>query len=180
MDPPSALAGAASGGDVIFAEEQGLGHILASSGRHKKTIDVDTGVVLYEFGYDEQNRLVTMTDQFGNQSIINRDSNGVPTSIASPDGITTTLTVDGNNHLTRITYPDSSYYIFEYAPDGLLTAKIEPEGNRFEHVFDSIGRLTDATDQEGGHWHYSRIAYANGDILTELINRGGQPHLLPG
>jgi RHS repeat-associated protein len=173
VGPPSALAGVAIGGDVAFAEEQGLGHILASSGRHKQTIDLDTAVVLYEFGYDEENRLVSITDRFGNQSTINRDSNGVPTSITSPDGITTTLTVDENYHLTRITYPDSSYYRFEYAPDGLLTAKIEPESNRFEHVFDSIGRLTDATDQEGGHYHYSRFTYANGDIFTQLTTGEG-------
>jgi YD repeat-containing protein len=97
----------------------------------------------------------------------------VPTSITSPDGITTTLTIDANNHLTRITYPDGNYYDFEYTSDGLLTAKIEPEGNRFEHVFDFNGRLTDATDQEGGHWNYARTAYENGDILTEVLTGEG-------
>jgi RHS repeat-associated protein len=49
-----------------------------------------------------------------------------------------------------------------------MTAKIEPEGNRFEHVFDSNGRLIDSTDDEGGHWQFSRTAYENGDILTEV------------
>jgi RHS repeat-associated protein len=97
----------------------------------------------------------------------------VPTSITSPDGLITTLTIDANNHLTEITYSNGSYYSFEYTPYGLMTAKIEPEGNRFEHVFDSLGRLTDATDQEGGHWNYARTAYENGDILTEVITGEG-------
>jgi len=54
-----------------------------------------------------------------------------------------------------------------------MTAKIEPEGNRFEHVFDSAGRLTDATDEEGGHWQFNRAVYANGDILTEVLTGEG-------
>ena len=74
-----------------------------------------------------------------------------------------------------MTYPDGGYYGFEYTTDGLLTAKIEPEGNRFEHVFDSRGRLTDSMDDEGGHWNYTRTVYESGDILTEV--RTGEGNL---
>jgi YD repeat-containing protein len=160
-------------GEMAFAEKSGLGHVLAPSGQHKTTIDLDTGIILRQFGYDEGNRLISITDRFGSQTTIERDANGVPTAIISPDGITTTLTVDGENHLTRITYPDTSYYSFEYTTDGLLTAKIEPEGNRFEHLFDATGRLTDANDEEGGHWNYDRTTYENGDVLTEVITGEG-------
>jgi len=162
-----------SSGDIVFTEESGFIHVFNAAGRHKKTIDIDTGVTLYKFGYNDENKLVSITDRFGNQSALVRDASGVPTAITSPDGLTTTLTIDENNHLTRITYPDSSYYNFEYTADGLMTAKVEPEGNRFEHVFDSNGRLTDATDQEGGHWNYTRTAHANGDILTEVTTGEG-------
>ena len=54
-----------------------------------------------------------------------------------------------------------------------MTAKIEPEGNRFEHIFDSIGRLTDAKDQEGGHWQFSRQVNVNGDVLTQILTEEG-------
>jgi RHS repeat-associated protein len=160
-------------GDIAFAEENGLGHVLSGSGQHKTTIDVDTGIVLREFGYDEENRLVSITDQFGNQTTVNRDSSGVPTSIESPDGITTTLTVDEDNHLTRITYPDGNYYTFEYTPGGLLAAKVEPETNRFRHGFDTSGRLTNATDEEGGIWQYSRTTLESGEVLTEVLTGEG-------
>ena len=53
----------------------------------------------------------------------------------------TRLTIDANNHLTRITLPDNSFYSFEYTPEGLMLAKIEPNGNRFEHQFDSAGSI---------------------------------------
>jgi RHS repeat-associated protein len=173
VGPPSVFAASMVGGDIPFAEENGLGHIMSSDSLHKTTIDLDTGAIIHEFGYDENNNLIYITDQFGNQTTINRNGNGVPTSITSLDGLTTQLTIEADNHLTRITYPEGSFYSFEYTPDGLMTAKIEPEANRFEHVFDSNGKLTDAIDQEGGHWQFSRTASANGDILTEVLTGEG-------
>jgi len=170
---PAVFARYTALGDFAFTEENGLGYILNSAGRHKQTIDLDTGKVLYEFGYDEENRLVSITDRFGNQTTITRDGSGVPFSITSPDGITTYLTIDGNNHLTAINYPDGSTYNFEYTSDGLMTAKTDPEGNRFEHIFNATGRITDALDEEGGHWQFSRQTYANGDILSEVLSAEG-------
>lgn len=171
--PPSIFASFTAAGDITFAEENGLGYIISSAGQQKTTIDLNTGRTLYTFGYDSNNNLISITDQFGNITSIQRDASGTPLAIISPDGITTTLTIDGNNHLTRITYPDGNFYGFEYTPEGLMTAKIELEGNRFEHVFDSTGKLTDAIDQEGGHWQYSRSGNPNGDILTQVLSGEG-------
>jgi RHS repeat-associated protein len=170
---PSTFSISTVGGDIPFAEANGLGHILSYPGFHKKTINLETGIVLHEYGYNENNNLISITDQFGNQTIINWDGNSVPTSITSPDGLTTQLTIDAANHLTRITYPDGSFYSFEYTPDGLMTAKIEPEQNRFDHTFTLLGRLSDVYDEEGGHWNYQRTAYENGDILTQIISGEG-------
>ncbi len=117
--------------DIPSADPNGLGYIMSSAGHHKRTIDLDTGVVLYEFDYDDDGNLAAIIDRFGNESIVERNEAGLPTAIISPDGIRTTLSIDSNNHLTRISYPDGSFYSFEYTADGLMTAKIEPEGNRF-------------------------------------------------
>lgn len=169
----SAFAGTMTAGDIPFAESNGLGHIMSSAGRHKTTINLDTCTCLYEFGYNDDNNLLSITDRFGNQITIDRNSGGVPIAIISPDGITTRLTTDANNHLTRITYPDNSFYSFEYTSDGLMTAKIEPETNGFEHQFDSSGRLTDAADDEGGHWQFARSVRENGDILYRKLTGEG-------
>jgi len=173
VGPPSPYVFVKSISGKVFVEENGLGHVMSDSWHHIKTIDLDTGALLYGFGYNENNNLISITDRFGNQTTIQRNASGVPTAIVSPDGITTELVIDANNHLTRITYPDGSYYSFEYAPGGLMTAKIEPEGNRFDHGFDSSGRLTDATDQEGGHWQYARYVYESGDVLTQVTTAEG-------
>jgi RHS repeat-associated protein len=173
VSPISTFAKVIAAGDIPFSDENGLGYIMSSAGRHKMTFDLNTGRTLYTFNYDSNKNLISFTDQFGNLTAIQRDASGVPIAIISPDGITTTLTIDGNNHLTRITYPDGNFYGFEYTPEGLMTAKIEPEGNRFEHIFDSAGRLTDAIDQEGGRWQYSRSVNPNGDILTQVLSAEG-------
>ncbi len=158
----------------VFTEDNGLGHLLdEQTSLHLKTIDMDTGVVLRQFGYDSDRKLVTITDQFGNQTVIQRDAEGTPTAIVSPEGLTTALTVDSNQNLTRITYPDGSYYDFEYTSDGLMTAEIEPNGNRFEHVFDDTGRITHALDDEGGTWAYSRRVSSEGNIQVDVTTGEG-------
>ena len=160
-------------GDLLFVEENGLGHILSSTGLHKKTVDLNTGVALRTFGYDQHDGLVSITDPFGNQITIQRDAAGIPTSVTSPDGLVTTLTMDGNDHMTGIAYPDGSNYNFEYTADGLMTAETEPNGNRFEHQFDAAGRVTDVLDEEGGHWQFDRTVFENGDVAAEVTTGEG-------
>ena len=41
-----------------------------------------------EFEYNENKELASINDRFGNQTTIERDENGVPISITSPDGLT--------------------------------------------------------------------------------------------
>ena len=171
--PSSDFINTTASGSIPIIEDAGYYHVISDTGLHDSTSDLDTGIVLREFGYDEDNNLVSITDRFGNATNIVRGADGVPTAIVSPDGLPTTFIIDADNHLTGISYPDGSQYGFEYTADGLMTAKIEPEGNRFEHQFDSLGRLTDAMDEEEGHWIYEKTAYANGDILTEVTTGEG-------
>ena len=159
--------------DIFFVEENGLGYILSGTGLHKKTVDLNTGVTLRTFGYNQDDGLISITDPFGNQITIQRDAAGTPVSITSPDGLVTTLTIDGNDHLTCIAYPNGSNYNFEYTADGLMTSETEPNGNRFEHQFDASGRLTDVRDEEGGHWHFDRTVFENGDVVAEVTSGEG-------
>lgn len=112
---------------------------------------MNIGNDLRTFSYDQDDNLQAITDQFGNQITIERDAAGVPTAIISADGIRIELTIDVDNQLTRITYPDGKFYNFEYTTGGLMTAEVEPIGNRFDHYFDDSGKLTDVQNQEGGH-----------------------------
>ena len=165
--------GSLQAGEIPFAEANGLGHIFSATGDHLKTLDLDSGTALQSFEYDDQNRLASIMDRFGNVTTIERDERGWATAIISPDGLRTGLAIDSDGHLTRISHPDDTHTDFEYSPDGLLTAKIEPNGNRYTHTFDSNGRLTDASDEEGGNWRYSRSRRQNGEILVERTTAEG-------
>jgi RHS repeat-associated protein len=160
-------------GEIPFPEANGLGHVFSATGDHLKTLDFDSGTTLQTFEYDDQARLASITDRFGNLTTIERDERGLVTGILSPDGLRTGLAVDSDGHLTRITHPDGAHTDFEYTSKGLLTAKIEPNGNRYTHTFDSNGRLTDAMDGEGGNWHYSRSRQLNGETLVERTTAEG-------
>jgi RHS repeat-associated protein len=165
---------AITGGEIFFADDNnGLGYIFSSAGLHKKTFNLNTGVVLKTFGYNDNNQLISITDQFGRQTLINVDANGTATSITSPDGITTNLSIDSNSHLTGISYPNGSAYSFAYTSNGLLTTKTEPNGNQFGHTFDSSGKLTVASDQEGGNWQFNQTSNANGDVISTVTTGEG-------
>ncbi|HBB17046.1 MAG TPA: hypothetical protein DCZ97_08605, partial [Syntrophus sp. (in: bacteria)] len=168
-----ALSRTDAGGDIHFADDDGLVHLFSSAGSHKKSIDVNTGVILRGFGYNANNQLISVTDQFGRQTFINRDSNGTARSITSPEGITTNLSIDANGHLKNISYPAGETYRFDYSSAGLLTAKTEPNGNRFDHSFDSNGRLMVAGDEEGGSWRFNRTVDVNGDIISTVTTGEG-------
>jgi RHS repeat-associated protein len=160
-------------GDIPFADSNGLGYIMSLTGLHKKTIDLDSGLVLQEFGYDSEDKLISITDQFGNITTIERDTNGTATAIVSPDGLRTELHINAAQQLAKIVHPDSSAYTFTYTADDLMTVKTEPNGNRFEHVFDANGKLVEVLDEEGGKWQYSRQRLANGDVRIESVTAEG-------
>ena len=153
-------------GGARFAA-RGLYYEMDAAGLHQRTVDPETDTILNQFGYNSDDHLVTVSDRFGNQVIIQRNVQGMPEAIVSPDGIVTLLTIDSGNLLNRIDFADGSYYAFEYQVDGLMTAEIDPNGNRYEHIYNENGRLTDVLDEAAGHDHYTNIAYPNGDVVTQ-------------
>ena len=159
-------------GDMVFTEKN-IGYIFNSTGLHKATIDLATNLTLLTFGYNANDQLISITDQFGNQTTIQRDGSGIPTSITSPDGIVTSLTVDSSNNLTNVTYPDNTSYSFTYTTEGLMTDEYDPNNNHFVHQYDTNGRITNISDPEGGSWNYSRTTDNAGNIFTNVLTGEG-------
>ena len=156
--PPAIFRGVISDGEMLFPDTNGTGCIMDSTGIHHKTVDLETGVVLNEQMYDVFNgtkRLVGIKDQFNNLVAIHRHADGTPYSIESPDGVTTLLLIDADSHLKRITAPNATHCDFKYTDDGLISAKVEPNGNTFQYIYDETGRITDTFDEEGGHWRFA-------------------------
>ena len=159
--------------EKIFPDNNGLGYAISPSALHVRTVDIQTGKTLYSFDYDAENRLVSITDRFDAQTLIQRDSNGNPTAIVSPDGVTTRLAVDPDGNLASITHPSGDEYRFEYGSGGLLTEKVEPNGNRFTHVFDANGRLTETHDEEGGSFQFTHSMDSAGNVTHHVSTAEG-------
>ena len=143
-----------SQGDIPFVED-GLCYDFDYAGYHKKTFDVQTGTVLYSFGYDADRNLTSVTNRFGETTTINY-TGGVPSTIVSQDGISTALTLDAGSNLTDLTFSDGNGYHFDYNGGGFMIQERDPRGNYFVHAFDVTGKVTDVSDPEGGHWTYTR------------------------
>ena len=153
----------------VYTEENGLGYVISDQALHTQTIDLENGTVLSSFGFNGDKKLVSITDRFQNLITIDRDNAGVPTAIVSADGLRTALAVDTNNRLTRIAFPSGDVFDFQYTSDGLMTAEIDPAGNRFEHEFDAGGRVTNVRDGEQGNWRYQR-SMQSGDPVAQVIS----------
>ncbi len=151
-------------GDTLFADEDGRGYVLDSTGAHRSTYDLATGKTLLTFRYDGFNRLEAVTDRFGNRTTIEREGDGRPVAITSPDGRVTRLTVDGNRDLTGVVYPGGAAYAFAYTPEGLMTGKTDPRGLRFGNHYEAGGLLTGVWDPEGGVWNYTRSVAGTGEV----------------
>ncbi len=167
----------AQGGEIIINGKDELRYIFNQNGLHLRTVDIHTGVILFTFTYDEEDRLIGVTDRFNNQTTVQRNASGIPESITSPDGIMINLSVDEHNQLYQVRYPGNpapEIYSFEYDNnDGLMTAKIEPENNRFEYDFDPIGRLFHYSDEEGGEWTFTRGMNDSGEVVTTKESASG-------
>jgi len=166
--PPTVFAAQKEPDDIAF-DEDGYGHIVSSTGLHKETIDLQTGKTLRKFGYNSDSQLISTTDRFDNVTVIQRDSNGKPTSITSPDGIVTSLVIDSANNLAKASYPDGSSYSFGYTSEGLLTDELDRRGSLFVHEYDTDGRITNVFDPEGGTWNYSRTTDKTGNVFSKVL-----------
>ncbi|MDY0402585.1 PKD domain-containing protein [Sulfurovum sp.] len=126
------------------------------AGKHLVTNSYPDKKVLESYTYDENGKLITITDQFGEVTAITRDSDGNPTEITAPNGQKTYLTVDEQGNLTEIRYEDNSRYEFTYLDGSLMDIMTDPNGNRIDHIFDENGRITEEVDGEGGSYQFLR------------------------
>ncbi len=132
-----------------------LPHIFNDKGQHVATVDLTTGNTLTTYQY-KNDLLVSITDQFGNTTQLERDAKGNLLAIIGVDGQRNELYIDEKNNLRSVTYADSSSFWFDYN-GSLLTEKTDPNGNLYTHDFNGDGRVSFTTDMEDGRWDFYDI-----------------------
>lgn len=153
--------------DILVAAEDGSEvYVFNNQGLHLRTLDALTGAVRFQFGYDANVRLVSITDIDGNVTTIQRDASGKPTAIAGPFGQLTSLTLDANGYLASISNPAAESHQMSYSGDGLLTSFTNPRGNVSVASYDTLGRVTQATDAATGFQNLARATLIDGYDVT--------------
>ncbi|GGD82552.1 hypothetical protein GCM10010911_45880 [Paenibacillus nasutitermitis] len=120
-----------------------------ATGRIMQNVSAFSGAVLKAFSYDDEGRLLSISDRSGNLTRIERDEQGKPTAIVAPGGQRTILEVDSSGELTSITNPAGETYRMKYE-DGMLTEYMDPEQGVSQYAYDASGRLVKAINPEGG------------------------------
>ncbi|TGG89401.1 hypothetical protein E4656_19895 [Natronospirillum operosum] len=141
--------------------------------RHIRTTDTTTGAALYTFEYDNNDLLISVTDQHDNITQIERTSDGTATAIVAPEGQRTDLTLDHNGHLIGLSNPASERWSMEYTSDGLLTRFETPNNHANRFQYDENGRLISDEAPDGGGWSIERTDLDDG-YRTDMISGEGR------
>jgi RHS repeat-associated protein len=134
-------------------------------GRHLETIDSLTGAIQYQFGYDSNFKLGSITDADGNVTTVEHSGEN-PSAIVGPYGQRTSLTVDGNGYLASINNPAGESAQLQSTQDGLLTQFTNPNGNTYQFAYGAQGRLLQDDDPAGGSQALSHTEQNNGKTYT--------------
>ena len=165
-------AGLSWNGNYLVTSEDGSEIYVFTAGLHTQTLAPLTGAVIYSFGYDLNNQLVTVTDGNGNVTTIQRDANEHPTAIIAPFGQKTTVAVDANGYLSRATDPLGHATKLTTSSLGLLTKLVDPNGNLHTFQYDMYGRLTKDLDPAGGSITLARADSPSGYVVTKTTAMG--------
>ena len=125
------------------------------------------------YGYDALNRQISVTDPLSRTTQYGYDGAGNRTSIINASSETTSMTYDAANQLRGITYSDSMTpaVSFTYDLDGERVAMTDGTGAS-AYQFDSLHRLTSATD--GGGLHVGYTYDLRGDLTGITYPSGKQ------
>ncbi|MCC6649890.1 MAG: hypothetical protein IT348_01930, partial [Candidatus Eisenbacteria bacterium] len=144
-----------SGSEIEYPAQGGReAYVFTTGGRHLRTVDVVTGVVLHRFEYDA-GRLWRITDADGEVTTIERNPDGTPTAIIAPFGQRTELQVQGGYLSQARNVAANEGYEMTYADQGLLETIRDPAQHeqRFTYLLGSSdlddGRL--AVDRDAAN-----------------------------
>ncbi|MGQ5522015.1 DUF6531 domain-containing protein [Chitinimonas sp. PSY-7] len=122
------------------------------------------------YTYDAKSNLATVTGPNGKTTLYTQyNTDGLPLSITSPNGVVTTLAYDPRGRLISQTVGTLTT-AYSYAPTGLLSTVATPDGNQLTYSYDDAHRLTGVRDKLGNSIRY--VLDAAGNRTREEIQEG--------
>ncbi len=167
-----ALPGASADETVVGSATGNAAFVFDAAGRHLRTVDAKTGVVLTLFGYDASGLLTSATDRDGNTLTIERAPDGKPAAIIAPGGQRTLLALDGSGYLATVTDPGGEIERLTHTSAGLLTSLITPRGGEHTFTYDTDGLLLTDADPAGGKTTLTRSGTADRFTITRTTAEG--------
>jgi RHS repeat-associated protein len=146
-------------------------YIFDWDGRHLETRN-RLGVLLYSFEYGQGGLVSKVTDASGNETTIQRASDGTPLSVVGPYGHVTGLSVSTAGYLDGVTDPANQSVSMSYNEGGLLESYTDARGNSASMQYDNWGRLVSDTDPAGGSHLLSSFGNANHWLTTKETGEG--------
>uniref|UniRef100_A0A8D0C2V1 Teneurin-1 n=1 Tax=Salvator merianae TaxID=96440 RepID=A0A8D0C2V1_SALMN len=123
---------------------------FTSNGTHLYTLNLITRDFMYNFTYNGEGDLTTVTNSNGNSVHIRRDASGLPLWLVMPGGQVYWLTISSNGILKRVYAQGYNLALMTYpGTTGLLATKSNEYGWTTVYEYDSDGHLTNATFPTG-------------------------------
>jgi RHS repeat-associated protein len=152
-------------------------HELDLDGRHVATRSRLRGTTLRSFTYNATDKtLASVTDANGQTLSISGDA--TTRTLTAPNGMVTTLTLDANRHLSKVTSPDGSERLVAMDAKGLLT-KFGKNGdpadaNAHHFTYDEKGLLVSdlSPDGQGSAQRLSSTSDVPKRIVTHTTAEG--------
>ena len=164
-------------GTIYTSQEyDAMGRVKRTYNPYRTTGDPTYGYA--DTAYDGLGRVLTVTTSDG--AVVTTSYSGSATTVTDQAGKTRRSITDGLGRLIRVDEPDSAgslgtvasptqptSYVYDVLDD--LTTVTQGTQPSRSFAYDSLKRLTDATNPESGHVHY--IYDANSNLATKLDAR---------
>jgi RHS repeat-associated protein len=111
------------------------------------TVHTDQGI--WQYDYDTDDRLTTVTDPFGNIRERDYDANGNVSVVMVNGKTVSTYTYDASGNLTQRTDALGQPYTFVYNTENRMIRQEDPAGAFVEYEYDADGRLWKTRDGNG-------------------------------
>ncbi|MFQ6077535.1 MAG: carboxypeptidase regulatory-like domain-containing protein, partial [Thermodesulfobacteriota bacterium] len=131
-------------------------------GLHTETLDLNGNATRY--GYDDEDRLVTITDPRGQLTRFEYENGGKLSRIIDPTGRETRFSIDSGGDLVFVTDPAGAVTSYSYE-DHLLVSSTDPQNHSTDYLYDPhYGRLMEV------HYPTGEVRSFSHSDIQGLIN----------